>query len=72
VVIHLNEKFCILCQFCIEVCPRGCFGLDVEAKKIKIILPLLCLNCKACEINCEGNAIKIEKVLFKDFFAQLI
>ncbi|MFX0087541.1 MAG: 4Fe-4S binding protein [Candidatus Hodarchaeota archaeon] len=71
-VIHYNEKLCILCQFCIEVCPRGCFELDIKTNKIKILFPLLCLNCKACEINCEGDAIKIEKALFKDFFAQLI
>jgi len=71
-VIHLNDARCIGCQFCVEVCPRGCFEYQTERKKAKVILPLLCLYCHACELNCEGNAIKIEKSLFQNFFAQLI
>ncbi len=71
-VIHLNEKLCVGCQLCLEVCPTGCFEFDEQAKKARLILPLSCLDCKACELNCEGNAIKIEKSLFQNFFAQLI
>lgn len=71
-VIHYNSERCIGCQFCIYVCPRGCFVFDVEIKKAILANPISCLKCRACELNCEGDALRIEKPIFENFFAQLI
>ena len=71
-VTHLNLKRCIGCQFCVQVCPRGCFEFNASTNKVNLVKPMLCLKCRACELNCEGNAIRIEKPIFQDFFAQLI
>lgn len=70
--VHYNVKRCVGCQFCIQVCPRGCFDFDIEENKAKLVQPILCLKCRACELNCEGNALRIEKPIFQNFFAQLI
>ena len=71
-MIHFNAKRCIGCQFCVQVCPRGCFVFDTDNNKAELAEPILCLKCRACELNCEGNALRIDKPIFQDFFAQLI
>jgi NAD-dependent dihydropyrimidine dehydrogenase PreA subunit len=71
-VIHFNIKRCIGCQFCVQVCPRGCYAFNDDENKAELVEPLLCLKCRACELNCEGNAIRIEKPIFQEFFSQLI
>ncbi|MFX0013810.1 MAG: ferredoxin family protein [Promethearchaeota archaeon] len=71
-VIHFNQKRCIGCHFCIQVCPRGCFEFNAEKNKADVINPIFCLKCRACELNCEGNALKIEKFIFHNFLQQLI
>ncbi|NHJ02581.1 MAG: 4Fe-4S dicluster domain-containing protein [Candidatus Heimdallarchaeota archaeon] len=70
--ILFNEKRCVGCKYCVQVCPRNCFGFNDSKHKAEIILPLNCLNCRACEINCEGDAIRIEKQILKNFLSQLI
>ncbi|MFX1282806.1 MAG: ferredoxin family protein [Promethearchaeota archaeon] len=71
-VIHFNIERCIGCQFCIQVCPRGCFTFDTNKTKAKLVKPAICLKCRACELNCEGDALRIEKPIFQGFFTQLI
>ncbi|MHA2225199.1 MAG: 4Fe-4S dicluster domain-containing protein [Candidatus Hodarchaeales archaeon] len=66
-----NMNRCTGCQFCVQVCPRGCFKFDVDTNYTKIVNHLTCLKCRACELNCEGNALKIEKPIFQNFFKQL-
>ena len=71
-VIHFNIKRCIGCQFCVQVCPRGCYEFDKDTNKAILLQSNLCLKCQACELNCEGNALRIEKPIFQGFFSQLI
>lgn len=71
-VILYNIERCIGCQFCVQVCPRGCFRFRENENKASLVKSFLCLKCRACELNCEGNAIRIEKPILKDFFVQLI
>ena len=71
-VIYFNIKRCIGCQFCVQVCPRGCFEFDDNKNKAKLVEPILCLKCRACEMNCESGVIRIEKPIFQDFFSQLL
>ena len=51
---------CVGCRNCVEICPQGCWAIDSEnhavlARKEK------CTACRACIVQCEGQAIKAEK-----------
>lgn len=59
--IHINEKFCKRCGYCIEFCPKEVFqaardGLPVVDK------PEECINCAQCELRCPDMAITLEVV----------
>jgi NAD-dependent dihydropyrimidine dehydrogenase PreA subunit len=50
---------CTGCKLCIDVCPHNVFGLD--GKKVRIQEKDLCMECGACALNCDFDAIYVEK-----------
>lgn len=57
--IVIDFEKCSGCGTCIDACPVLVYELDEETEKTKIVNPSECLDCKACEIQCESEAIRI-------------
>jgi len=57
--IIVDFEKCTGCGTCVDACPVSVYELDEETKKTKIVNPNECLDCKACEIQCEAEAIQI-------------
>ncbi len=53
---YVLEK-CSGCGRCVEVCPRGVF--EMQDKRAAITDKDLCMECGACEKNCEFGAISV-------------
>ena len=53
----LNEKLCIGCSICTEVCPQAVFEMDQG--KACIVDFNACMECGACVKNCPSNAISV-------------
>ena len=59
--IHINDKYCKRCGYCIAFCPKGVFqaardGLPIAAK------PEECTQCRQCDLRCPDMAIRLEGV----------
>ena len=50
---------CVRCRNCVEICPQGCWGFDSE-KHAVLASKEKCTACRACIVQCEGQAIKAE------------
>lgn len=70
--IKIDKTKCNLCGACIEICPMEVFVMSetkvsedleepkkVSEKEIKI-KEGKCIGCKACEMQCDKQAIKID------------
>lgn len=55
--LEYSSESCIGCGRCIEVCPHAVFRL--EDKRAAIVERDACMECGACERNCESGAIKV-------------
>ncbi len=53
---HVQER-CTGCRTCEKVCPHQVF--KVENKKARIIDKDGCIECGACVINCQSEAIMV-------------
>jgi|SRR5659263_468508 len=53
--ITVNEKRCIGCGLCYQVCPKGV--LVMENGKAKVFDRKECIRCEACYKQCPDNAI---------------
>jgi NAD-dependent dihydropyrimidine dehydrogenase PreA subunit len=53
---YVLEK-CSGCGRCVEVCPRAVF--EMQDKRAAITDRDLCMECGACEKNCEFGAISV-------------
>ncbi len=53
---YASEK-CFGCGRCVEVCPQGVF--EMQDKRAAITDKDLCMECGACEKNCEFGAISV-------------
>jgi NAD-dependent dihydropyrimidine dehydrogenase PreA subunit len=56
--IRLDEKKCVGCNRCVEVCPRGVFA--IREKKASIVDRNLCIECGGCAKNCEFGALSVD------------
>lgn len=54
---EFDEKTCILCKKCMDICPAN--ALNLEDKKIHICVEK-CIRCYCCHEVCPVNAISIE------------
>jgi len=54
----INKDLCIGCRMCLMVCPHGVF--QIIDKKVDLAKSELCMECGACQKNCESGAIKVE------------
>jgi len=56
--LELDEKACIGCGRCEEVCPHQVFRLD--GQKAHLIDRDACMECGACARNCPVAAIQVD------------
>jgi DNA-directed RNA polymerase subunit D len=57
-IVQLEGDKCEACGDCVEICPKGV--LDLKNKSIMIKDAFNCSLCKACESECEFDAIHVE------------
>jgi MinD superfamily P-loop ATPase len=55
--LQYSAKKCAGCGRCAEVCPRGVFVM--QDKRATITDKDLCMECGACALNCEFDAISV-------------
>ena len=53
----IDYKKCKTSKICMEVCPVDVFAL--EGDKMVVKKPEECIGCRACEVQCPNQAIKI-------------
>lgn len=57
VTLELDNEKCNGCGMCLKVCPHEVFHLS--GGKAHIINRDFCMECGACALNCEQNAISV-------------
>lgn len=57
--IVLDQKKCVGCKMCIDVCPHAVFSQ--AGKKVTICDRDACMECGACALNCPVDAISVKK-----------
>ena len=55
----VDEPKCTGCGTCAEICPMQVF--EITDKKAKVKNPSACIACRACEVQCPEECIKIEE-----------
>lgn len=55
--LELDAEKCNGCRMCVFVCPQAVFS--VENKRAVIVDRDACMECGACELNCEPGAISV-------------
>jgi NAD-dependent dihydropyrimidine dehydrogenase PreA subunit len=55
--VKVDEKKCIGCGTCTQVCPQNVF--ELKDKKSKVMREKDCIGCRACENSCPTEAIKV-------------
>ena len=58
VTLELDVDKCNGCRNCIDVCPHEVFKL--ENKRAVIVNRDACMECGACAMNCEPEAISVD------------
>lgn len=53
----IDYKKCISCGNCVNICPVGVYAS--EGKKVVVKKPDVCVECRACEVSCPQEAIKV-------------
>jgi NAD-dependent dihydropyrimidine dehydrogenase PreA subunit len=61
VEVKVDEEKCTGCGTCVEVCPVSAFEMkDRGEKKVSVVVNNdTCIVCRACEVQCEGQAITV-------------
>ena len=54
----LDEKKCIGCGACMDVCPHAVFSMN-GSKRIRIADRDACMECGACALNCPTEALTV-------------
>ncbi len=57
--VEFDEKRCIACWQCYEVCPVGRWTPDREARIARFSDPEDCVACGACVLQCPEDAIRL-------------
>ncbi len=58
-MISFNKEKCNGCNVCVNVCPQGVIKLN--DKKAAMADYESCMECGACQLNCEQNAVEVTK-----------
>ena len=58
-MITFNDEKCTGCNVCVNVCPQGTIRLN--NKKAELIDYKSCMECGACQLNCEYDAVDVTK-----------
>jgi len=53
----IDYSKCDNCGKCVEICPMSVYGK--EGEKVIVKNPEKCLGCRACEVQCPNEAIKV-------------
>ena len=56
--LEYDQRRCIGCGLCVDVCPHGVFAM--EGRKARIVRLSACLECGACQMNCPAEAIAVD------------
>lgn len=54
----IDEKKCTNCGTCVDVCPMAVF--EKGENTAKVVKPEDCIGCRACEVQCPEECIKVE------------
>ncbi|MFH1397238.1 MAG: 4Fe-4S binding protein [Candidatus Omnitrophota bacterium] len=55
----IDEKLCIGCGVCVELCPKKILYIDEKSGKCKVTNESKCDRLRGCEKVCPMNAVKI-------------
>ena len=55
----LDRDKCTGCRMCTTVCPQAVW--QMEAKRARIADLDACMECSACQMNCEAQAITVRR-----------
>lgn len=57
----IDKPKCTGCGTCVEICPMTVFEMEGEGKekKAKVKNPSACVGCRACEVQCPEECIKV-------------
>ena len=55
----LDRDKCTGCRMCTTVCPQEVW--QIEAKRARIADLDACMECSACQMNCEAGAIAVRR-----------
>lgn len=71
-VCEVDEKRCMGCEACSEVCSYGAIEMleTKQGKKAKVI-PVLCKGCGLCNSKCPTGAIQLKHYKDEQLFAQI-
>ena len=58
-MINICQEKCNGCAVCVTVCPHHVF--EITDKKSNLAHLERCIECGACQLNCNNNAIHLEK-----------
>lgn len=58
VTLELDVEKCNGCRMCVTVCPHAVFRM--ENRRARIVDRDACMECGACEQNCESQAISVQ------------
>ena len=56
--IVIDEEKCTLCGSCVDLCPAEEPVLELGEKCAEAVNLDNCMECMACEVNCEYEALK--------------
>ena len=54
--IVIDKELCIGCGVCVEMCPEDV--LELQGEVATVINLDDCIECEACQVNCEYEAIQ--------------
>ena len=55
--VEIDLEKCKGTGICVDVCPRNCYELDTEIKKITMPRQEYCVQCSACIVQCPYDAL---------------